>query len=196
MSGYSINATGGSLLGFLHERPMTGWELVSVAQQRIGNFWSLTQSQVYRELNAMARAGLVEAGERGSRDRQPFSITFAGRSAFVEWILQEPGREIIRFPLLVTIMFGQHVPEDLLSGYVKRHENIHAERLAKDRALVTTLPDSFQEENPFVIATTRFGMLYEEAALRWFRELPERIRGSSTTSNPVETIGESGQQRD
>jgi hypothetical protein len=93
-------------------------------------------------------------------------------------------------------MFGQHVPEDLLSGYVKRHENIHAERLAKDRALVTTLPDSFQEENPFVIATTRFGMLYEEAALRWFRELPERIRGSSTTSNPVETIGESGQQRD
>ena len=63
MAGYTVNATGGSLLGFLHERPMTGWDLVTVAQQRIGNFWSLTQSQVYRELNAMAGAGLVEAGE-------------------------------------------------------------------------------------------------------------------------------------
>jgi len=34
---------------------MTGWDLVAVAQQRIGNFWTLTQSQVYRELTAMAR---------------------------------------------------------------------------------------------------------------------------------------------
>ncbi|CAN5838191.1 helix-turn-helix transcriptional regulator [soil metagenome] len=177
MSEYTINATGGSLLGFLHERPMTGWDIVTVAQQRIGNYWSLTQSQVYRELNAMANAGLVEAGERGSRDRQPFTITEAGRKAFRAWVLQEPGREIIRFPLLVTIMFGQHVPQELLAAFVANHERMHAARLAKDNALMASLPQSFRDENPFVMATIRFGILYEEGALRWFRELPERIRG-------------------
>ncbi|MBM0238750.1 PadR family transcriptional regulator [Micromonospora sp. ATA32] len=70
-----LNATAASLLGFLHDGPMTGWDLVTVAEQRIGAFWSLTQSQVYRELTAMAAAGLVRAGERGPRDRQPYEIT-------------------------------------------------------------------------------------------------------------------------
>jgi hypothetical protein len=94
--------------------------------------------------------------------------------------LQEPGREIIRFPLLVTIMFGQHVPQEQLAGFVANHEKMHAERLAKDHALMASLPESFKEENPFTMATIRFGILYEEGALRWFRELPERIRGAST----------------
>ncbi len=178
MTGYMINATGGSLLGFLHEGPMTGWDLVTVAQQRIGNFWSLTQSQVYRELNAMAQAGLVEAGERGTRDRQPFAITEEGRAAFTDWVLQGPGKETIRFPLLVTVMFGRHVPQERLAEFVARHQAMHAARLAKDHALLATLPPSFQDENPFVMAAIQFGVLYEEAALQWFRELPERIRGA------------------
>lgn len=191
MAGYTINATGGSLLGFLHEGPMTGWDLVTVAQQRIGNFWSVTQSQVYRELNAMAQAGLVAAGERGTRDRQPFAITDEGRAAFNVWVLQGPGKEVIRFPLLVTIMFGEHVPQERLAEFVARHQAMHAARLAKDLALLETLPQSFQDDNPFVMATIRFGMLYEEAALQWFRELPERIRGNAAVE-PVAGEGLDG----
>ena len=70
MADRAMNATAASLLGFLHEGPLTGYELVSTAQRTIGDFWSLTQSQVYRELAWMAEAGLVEAGERGARDRR------------------------------------------------------------------------------------------------------------------------------
>lgn len=99
----SLNATAESLLGFLHEGPLTGWDLVATAQKVIGDFWSLTQSQVYRELTTMAEAGLVEAGERGRRDRKPYAITEAGRAAFASWIGQEPGPETIRFPLLLTL---------------------------------------------------------------------------------------------
>ncbi|MDQ3653892.1 MAG: PadR family transcriptional regulator [Chloroflexota bacterium] len=180
MSGYTVNATGGSLLGFLHERPMTGWDLVTVAQQRIGNFWSLTQSQVYRELNAMAQAGLVEAGERGSRDRQPFAITDAGRAAFSDWVLQGPGKEVIRFPLLITIMFGEHVPTERLAEIVASHEKMHAERLANFRAIEASIPESSRPLDPYSLATLHFGIRYEEAVLEWFRELPEGIRGDAT----------------
>ncbi len=52
-----LNATAASLLGFLHEGPKTGWDLVATAQDRIGKFWSVTTSQVYRELAAMEAAG-------------------------------------------------------------------------------------------------------------------------------------------
>ena len=67
-----LNATAASLLGFLHDGPMTGWDLVTVAEQRIGSFWSLTQSQVYRELSRHGRRRTGAAGERGRRDRQPY----------------------------------------------------------------------------------------------------------------------------
>src|SRR4051795_585336 len=111
-----LNATAASLLGFLHEGPMSGWDLVATAQSRIGDFWSLTQSQVYRELAAMAADGLVEAHERGRRDRRPYAITDAGRSAFAAWADREPEPEAIRFPLLLTIMFGRHLPPGRLAA--------------------------------------------------------------------------------
>ena len=41
------------LLRWLTGSDLTGWDLVVTAQQRVGDFWSLTQSQVYRELAAM-----------------------------------------------------------------------------------------------------------------------------------------------
>jgi DNA-binding PadR family transcriptional regulator len=44
---------------------------VATAQAVIGEFWSLTRCQVYRELAAMAQDGLIDAGEPGRRDRKP-----------------------------------------------------------------------------------------------------------------------------
>ncbi len=181
MSDYTINATAGSLLGFLHEGPKTGWDLITVAQRRIGEFWSITQSQVYRELHAMAKAGLVEAGARGVRDRQPFTITDQGRAAFQDWVLQDPGRELIRYPLLITILFGRHLPAGRLAEIVTEHEEMHAARLATYRAIEAGIPESGSSRNPYSLATLHYGIAYEEATLQWFRELPERISGSAET---------------
>ena len=67
-----VNATAASLLGFLHERPMSGWDLVATAQALIGDFWTLTRSQVYRELAAMETADLIVAGTAGPGGRRPW----------------------------------------------------------------------------------------------------------------------------
>ena len=114
-----LNATAASLLGFLHERPMTGWDLVATAEAVIRDFWSLTRSQVYRELATMAEGGLVRAGEIGPRDRQPYELTDAGRAAFADWLEREPGPEQIRYPLLLTIAFGRHLEPGRLAAFVK-----------------------------------------------------------------------------
>ncbi|MGB9376932.1 MAG: PadR family transcriptional regulator, partial [Mycobacteriales bacterium] len=121
----ALNATAASLLGFLHRRPLTGWDLVATAESVIGNFWSVTQSQVYRELAAMAEGGLVEAGERGTRARRPYSITVAGRIAFAAWIKRRPGPETIRFPLLLTVAFGRHLTPAQLADVIGHHRVIH-----------------------------------------------------------------------
>jgi DNA-binding PadR family transcriptional regulator len=183
MDPHRLNATAASLLGFLHDGPMTGWDLVVTAERRIGDFWSLTQSQVYRELAAMAAAGLVKAGERGPRDRQPYIITKAGRAAFAEWSRQEAGEESIRFPLLLIVMFGRQIPSGRLAAVVAEHRRRHAERLASYEqeladAIATAEADGAGDLDPYPRATLDFGLRYERAVLDWFDALPKEIRGA------------------
>ena len=167
-----MNATAASLLGFLHERPMSGWDLVATAQLLIGDFWTITRSQVYRELAAMEAAGLVVAGPAGPRDRRPYELTDAGRAAFREWLQQRPGPEQIRYPLLLTIAFGRHLPPGRLSAFVADHRQVHASRLEQYRALRSEVGSNL---DPYAAATLDFGIRYEAAVLEWFDHLPREI---------------------
>ena len=154
---------------------MTGYELAAVAQRRIGQFWSLTQSQVYRELARMAEDGLVEAGEPGTRARKVYEITDQGRAAFTEWVSQPPGTETIRFPLLLTLAFGRHVPQDRLASFLTRHRIIHADRLDAYEKQREGMPPGYEEIDPYAVATLEFGISYERAVLQWFDQLPTAL---------------------
>jgi DNA-binding PadR family transcriptional regulator len=172
----NLSTTAASLLGFLHSGPLTGWDLMSVAQQTIGAFWSLSLSQVYRELAAMAREGLVTAGEREARDRRPYVLTDAGRAAFVEWVDRDVEAGTIRFPLLVVVALGRHLPADRLAAVLARHRAIHAARLAEyDRAAAEAA--AAHEPDPYARATLDFGVRQERAVLEWFDNLPPEISG-------------------
>jgi DNA-binding PadR family transcriptional regulator len=156
---------------------MTGWDLVGRAQERIGDFWSLTRSQVYRELAAMESKGLVEAGARESRDRRPYALTEAGRAAFAEWVGREPGPEIIRYPLLLTIAFGRHLPAERLAEFVSAHRAVHAARLETYERTHTEV--MAEGGDPYARATLEFGLTYERAVLTWFDGLAPEVGGGA-----------------
>ncbi|MFQ6392638.1 PadR family transcriptional regulator [Nocardia sp. KC 131] len=161
-----LNSTAASLLGFLHEGPMSGWDLVSTAQDRIGDFWTITQSQVYRELASMDATGLVQKGEPGARERTPYLITDAGREAFMEWIARDPGGETIRVPLLLTMSFGERLDAARLDQIIAANREIHQQRLTQ------YLSQDCHEMPPHQRATLEFGIGYERAVLAWFDRLP------------------------
>ncbi|QBD75443.1 PadR family transcriptional regulator [Ktedonosporobacter rubrisoli] len=169
---YKLNATAASLLGFLHEGPMSGWDLVTKAQTVIGDFWSLTPSQIYRELSSLATAGLVQAGEREQRDRRPFSITAEGRAAFAAWIIQEPSEETIRFPLLLSVSFGKYLPKEKLISFVRSQRSGHQQRLDGYRQQHSKLIAQHPTD-PYALAILDFGLRYEEAVLSWIDSLTE-----------------------
>jgi DNA-binding PadR family transcriptional regulator len=158
-----LNATQGSLLGFLHDGPMTGWDLLQQIQSGLARFWNITTSHVYRELRALEERGLVRAGAPGTRDRRPFTITAAGRRAFDGWMNEAPGAEQIRFPLLVTLWFGRHLDRATLRSFLEHSRAEHAGRLA--------LYDSITSANPPDDAGRRavvqFGIAYERALVDW-----------------------------
>ena len=161
-----INATVGSLLGFLHEGPQSGWDLMVTAQERIGGFWSLTRSQVYRELATMAATGLITTDSTGARDRRAYRLTEDGRSAFTQWLSQPPGEEQIRYPLLLTLAFARHLPPERLSSFIASHRALHQSRWdgyhdQEQQARATGAGD-------VDLVTLDFGLRYERAVLDWF----------------------------
>jgi DNA-binding PadR family transcriptional regulator len=170
-----LNATAASLLGFLHDGPLSGYELAATAQRVIGDFWSLTQSQVYRELTWMTDAGLVTPGERGARDRRRYELTHDGRAAFAAWIDRAPGVETIRHPLLLTISFGRFVSPDRLAAFLRQHREAHTEQLRTYEGQRSALMAAPIDPDPFQAATLEFGIAYERAVLDWFGSLPPEL---------------------
>lgn len=168
LSNRTLNATAASLLGFLLNGPLTGWDIVATVEASIGNFWNLTRSQVYRELRSLAEAGLVEVGETGARERRPYSITQEGRAAFFDWLREEPGDDLIRMQALLKFFFADYIDEATLRRFVMQQQVEHDRRLAYFRAI---LPE-VEKDSPLCGHTLKFGIRYEETMLEWLDSMP------------------------
>jgi DNA-binding PadR family transcriptional regulator len=171
-----MNPTAAALLGLLDDcGQLTGADLVREAQLRIGSYWNLTRSQVYRELAGLEAGGMIARGPSGPRDARPFAITGEGRSAFRTWLQTSEPSETVRLGLLLFIAFGRHLSTPRRTALLAAHEARHREKLAQYRELDAHL--AAENADPFVRATLSFGLHYEEAVLRWFAELPSEVRG-------------------
>ena len=164
-----LNSTAASLLGFLHGGPASGYELVGIAEGLIGDFWSLTRSQVYRELATLSSHGLVTAGPVGPRARRPYELTDAGRAAFAAWLAEPPGAEQIRYPLLLKLAFGSAIDRDTLRGYLVEHRVMHERRLKHYCDIADDIDDKLLR------STVRFGIHYERGVLAWMDEVAESL---------------------
>ncbi len=170
-----MNATAASLLGLLEQYgELTGADLVRVAQQRIGEFWSLTRSQVYRELTALAADGHIASGPTGPRESRPYRLTERGRAAFRDWLGKELPVETIRIPLLLAVAFGASLPPGRLAKLLDEAEERHRARLEHYRAVDQDL--RARGVDPHTRATLSFGLHHEEAVLRWLADLPPAVR--------------------
>jgi DNA-binding PadR family transcriptional regulator len=174
-----LNSTAGALLGLLRDGPRSGYDLVGAAQEVIGGFWTITRSQVYRELAALADRGLLEKGPAGPRDRQPFQLTPAGRAAFREWVNTSPEPENLRIPLLLRLTFADEISREQLQAMLAEHQSVHSRRLDHYRSLDRQLADADVPREQR--ATLAFGISYETAVLDWFRQLPVSLRPVSRT---------------
>jgi DNA-binding PadR family transcriptional regulator len=169
-----LNATAAALLGLLRDGPRSGYDLVAAAEQIIGGFWTITRSQVYRELAALADRGLLVRGRVGARDRQPFQLTEAGRAAFRRWANTSPEPENLRIPLLLRLTFADAIDPDRLRPMLAEHRAVHAQRLDTYRTLDRQLAAQGMSDEQRV--TLAFGISYETAVLRWFDHLPTSMK--------------------
>ncbi|RKR90356.1 PadR family transcriptional regulator [Micromonospora pisi] len=169
MADSGINPTAAALLGLLHEGPMTGGQLMAAAERRLMPYWSMTRSQVYRELPVLADQGLVRLGKPGPRSSQPYAITAAGKRTFTRWLTELPGRDTIRNPTALRVAFGeQHSANQLRNLYSGANE-YHTEALAMAREQAK---DAKKAGDSYGAAALEFAVQYHKAALSWLKTAP------------------------
>ncbi|WP_147918948.1 helix-turn-helix transcriptional regulator [Ruania zhangjianzhongii] len=170
-----VSATAGALLGLLAERPMTGWELVAEARSRVGSFWTIQRSQVYRELAALQKGGLAESLPPEARGRRRYRITSDGRAAYHAWVQSMPGEENVRIPFLLSVAFAGDIPTDRFAELVADQRRRHAQQLQQYQALHEQLSTDTSPVGRSRLATLALGIEYERAALTWLADLPSYL---------------------
>jgi DNA-binding PadR family transcriptional regulator len=169
MADTGVNPTAAALLGLLHDGPMTGGQLMAAAQRRLGPYWSMTRSQVYRELPVLAEAGYVRLGKPGARSSQPYAITPAGKRAFARWLAEVPPREALRNPIALRVAFGAQQPAGQLQQTYASAVEQHTAALAQVREQAREARKAGDE---FYAASLEFAVAYHRATLSWLKNAP------------------------
>lgn len=141
----AVNATAAALLGLLHSGPMTGGQLVTAAGAQYGSFFSVTRSQVYRELPGLAAAGLLKPGAQGPRASQQYAVTAAGRRAFTAWVLGRTGSDALRSPLVLRLLNAGSLTVEQRAELVGSHRAAYVARLEAARAAARGEPDPYRK---------------------------------------------------
>ncbi|HET9253854.1 MAG TPA: PadR family transcriptional regulator [Pseudonocardiaceae bacterium] len=161
-----LNATSAALLGLLHTRPMTGGQLVAAAEDQFGSFFSVTRSQVYRELPVLAEAGLLRLGRRGARSSQQYVLTAAGKRAFKTWLNSAPGADNLRSPLILRLAHAGQLTPKQRANLVNTARADYSGHLDEARARVNTA------DNPYTKAVAEFTVAHRRAMLTLLDAIP------------------------
>jgi DNA-binding PadR family transcriptional regulator len=161
-----VNATAAALLGLLHSGPMTGGQLVAAAAERFGSFFSVTRSQVYRELPALASAGLLRLGAQGPRASQQYAITAAGRRAFKAWLTGGGGSDALRSPMVLRLLHAGTLPPRQRAELVRGGRQVFGERLKAARTAARA------ERDPYRKAVADFAVAHNRAMVKLLDAIP------------------------
>jgi DNA-binding PadR family transcriptional regulator len=161
-----LNATSAALLALLHTGPMTGGQLVTAAGQRFGSFFSVTRSQVYRELPVLTQAGLLRIGKRGARSSQQYVLTAAGKRAFTSWLSSTSGSEHLRSPLILRLVHAGQLTPKQRANLVSSARARYLGRLDEARA------DAKAATNPYLKAAADFTVAHRRAVLTLLDAIP------------------------
>lgn len=95
-----------AVLAALLEGEASGYDLAKRFDRSVANFWTATPQQLYRELDAMATDGLIEARvvpQQRRPTKRLYSVTPAGYERVREFTRQQPKPIAIRDDLLVMV---------------------------------------------------------------------------------------------
>lgn len=177
-----MSTLGYAILGLLHRRSMTGYELSKEFESGLFEVWSAKHSQIYPELKGLYESGLIEYQVEISGtvlEKKVYTITPAGQQALRDWAqapcapLQAPKDEF-RLRLFFSDCISPEQRRKLLEERLAQHRK-RLERIRSDQEKFDVLPP--REEQAFSDYLVLLGgIAREEATCRWLETCLELCR--------------------
>jgi DNA-binding PadR family transcriptional regulator len=164
-----------ALLGLLNQNSMTGYDIAKEFNKELSEFWYAKHSQIYPELKKLVDEGLLTyeiqiSGE--ILEKKLYSITAAGKSAFLEWMLKIESMEATPKDKFRLRMYFSNsiVPESriiLIKSELKQHEDrlIYLKNFMNK---YTDTPDIY-DKNFGDYLVLDGAILREEASVKWLK---------------------------
>lgn len=173
-----------AILGFLNDRPLSGYDLKKIFDTSVRHFWAADQSQIYRTLTRLTERGWVEMEvvEQNDRpDRKEYSITGAGKDALRQWLLAPVRPHTPHSAELIQVFFaGQLSDEEILAMFERAAEEVRAvlqqyDRIPQQADAYAEYTDSPREFFCWML-TLDAGFKSAQANLAWLEDVIQRIR--------------------
>lgn len=176
-----------AILGFLCEQPRTGYDLKTRCFDLASNsFWGADQAQIYRTLERLQSAELVNVTTRRSvnkPDRKVYRPTPAGRVAFAQWASTSLPLPTVREPLLAQVYLGESTSDEQLVGMLTHHRGLRVSRREALDAHLEQLTSGHEAASlratQLKSATIRAAIAREDSAILWADECISSIRSGS-----------------
>jgi DNA-binding PadR family transcriptional regulator len=163
-----------ALLTSLSERAGSGSELARRFDKSIGFFWAATHQQIYRELARLEQAGWIESlpAETGRGRKRAYRVLPAGTEELRRWIRESEDPRPQRDALMVRIRAEAAVGPAGLVDEMRRHLQLHEQRLALSRSFEQRdfASDADSRERQLQYVLLKGGIAQEELAIEMARE--------------------------
>src|SRR3954453_17357940 len=178
----------------------SGYQLSKRFDVSVANFWSATPQQLYRELERLEAAGLVQARlveQRRRPNKRVFTLTAAGRQELHEFTAEPARPRALRDDLAVKLQAvdvgdGNAVREALALRLEQARAKLDLYDRLRDDLLDGRSEDEFLRKaeriGPYL--TLMGGRLYEQTNIRWCEEVLQTLAarasaGRRRTSAPA-----------
>lgn len=177
-----MSTLGYAILGLLHRRSMTGYELSKEFESGLFEIWSAKHSQIYPELKSLHEAGLIEYQVEISGtvlEKKVYTITPAGQQALEDWAQTScPPLQVPKDEFRLRLFFSDCIPSQRRRQLLEERLEQHRQRLAriqKDQEKFDALPPLEEQVfNDYLVLLG--GISREEAACRWLEKCLELCR--------------------
>lgn len=175
-----------AILGFIDLEPATGYTLAQRFDGSTASFWSATQSQIYRELHDLERAGLVVCEvipQPGKPSRKLYKLTPAGAQELSSWLAAPVDPLQLRDPFLLKFVFAAQLPAAELDAALARHASELQQKREEYKARLS-MPEIFAlarsaREALLWRLSIENGLAFVEAQLRWAARARAALSGDT-----------------
>ena len=178
-----LSATGYVILGMLRNEPRSGYEIKRAVDNSTRFFWAASYGQIYPELRALARAGLVkgESQPTGGRKRMVYRLTGAGREELRRWLDRRPERLELRDEGLLKLFFAGAAERGKAVEIIDAKQRLMEEKLAALRKIEPKAAAAASSD-PFPYLVLRYGLESSEWVIAWCERARAELAGAESKS--------------